>query len=117
MKISDFIFKIAAGLFFSIIYLAISYLGAYLSVYWEWKWDVGSVWFMVGYITYSILCALETNNIINGLGIIINIGLLFLIFYLDLEPQLWIYIVLNTIVCSNIIIACVRRIDNIGKFV
>lgn len=109
MKISDFIFKIAGGLFFSIIYLTISYLASYLSIYWEWKWGVGTVWFMIGFITYSILFEQEINTAVNVLGIILNVGLLISCNYFKLEPQLWIYIVLNTIVCLNIITTCIKK--------
>jgi len=51
MKISDFIFKIAGGLFFSIIYLIISYLASYLSFYWEYELGAGTVWFIIGITT------------------------------------------------------------------
>lgn len=111
MKTSEFIFKIAGGLFFSIIYLAISYLASYLSVYWEWKWGVGTVWFIIGVITYSILFEQEVNTAVNVFGVILNIGILIFCNYykFKLEPKLWIYIVLNTIVCLNIITTCVKK--------
>lgn len=108
MKISDFIFRIAGGLFFSIIYITISYIGSYFSIYWEWKCGVGSIWFMIGFITYFFLFEQNINTTLNVLGVILNIGLI--VFHnFQLEPQLWIYIMLNIIVCSNIITTCIRR--------
>lgn len=109
MKTSEFIFKIAGGLFFSIIYLAISYLASYLSVYWEWERGVGTVWFIIGFITYSILSDQEVNTAVNVLGVILNIGLLISCNYFKLEPQLWIYIILNTIVCLNIVTTFIKK--------
>lgn len=105
MKTSDFIFRVAGGLFFSIIYLAISYLASYLSIYWEWEeWDFG--WFVIGGMTYAFL--VQENNIFNVVGIILNIGLILFLSFSKAEPQLWVYIMLNIIVCLNIIIAAIR---------
>lgn len=108
MKISDLIFKIAGGLFFSIVYLTIIYMMAYFSIYWEWEWGIGRVWFMTGFITYSILFEQDVNTNLNVLGVILIIGLL-VFYHFKLEPQLWIYIVLNLIVCLNIITTCIKK--------
>lgn len=109
MKISDFIFKIAGGLFFSIIYLIISYLASYLSFYLEYELGAGTVWFIIGIIVYYILFEQEVNTTINILGIIFNIGLLITYNYLKFGPQVWIYILLNTIICLNIITTCIKK--------
>lgn len=108
MNLSNLTFKIAGGLFFSIIYIAVSYLVSYLSVYWDWELGVGGVWFIIGYITYSTIFD-EYPFVVNVLGVIINIGIILLLFLKLVEPQLWIYIVLNTIVCLNIIITCLHK--------
>ena len=93
MKASEFIFKIAEGIFFSVIYLIIVYLASYLSIYWGWKeWEVGRIWFFIGFITYGIL-----------------FGLIIYYHFSNLEPQLWIYIVLNTIICLNITTTCIKK--------
>ena len=110
MKASEFIFKIAEGIFFSVIYLIIVYLASYLSIYWGWKeWEVGRIWFFIGFITYGILFEEEVNTAVNVLGVILNIGLIIYYHFSNLEPQLWIYIVLNTIICLNISTTCIKK--------
>lgn len=108
MEISDIIFKIVKGLFFSIIYLAISYLVLYLAIYFDWRWNVNMIWFLIVSIAYCILFDKNDNNKVNILGVILNIVLI-VISNLKSEPQLWIYIVINTIVCLNIIITCIKN--------
>lgn len=110
MKISDLIFRMAGGLFFSIIYLAISYLALNLCVSWKWeKWGIGETWFVIGFVTYSILFEQEVNTTVNVIGLISIIGLI--VCYNDFvaQSQLWFYIVVNSIVCLNIIITCIRK--------
>lgn len=104
MKISDFIFKIAGGLFFSIVYLTISYLCSYFSIFWGWE-GIGTIWFIIGFTTYCILGEQVDTNI-NVWGCFLFI---ILPFSFKFVPQLWVYIVLNTIVCLNIIITCIMK--------
>lgn len=106
MKASDLIFKIAAGLFFSIIYLSSSYLISYLNIHFEWGWKDSVAWLMIGFTTYYIIFENENGSFyIDLIGGILSLGLFVFILF---SSQLWAYFLINIIVCLNIIIAVVR---------
>ncbi len=109
MKASDFIFTITEGLFFSSIYLIVCFLASYLSLYWEWDLGIGGVWLVVGFTTYGIIFDEYKTSVINILGAILNVGLVISCSFLESEPRLWIYIVINTIICINIITTCIKN--------
>lgn len=106
MKASDLIFKIAAGLFLSIIYLSTSYLISYLNIHFEWGWKDSVAWLMIGFTTYYIIFENENGSFyIDLIGGILSLGLFVFILF---SSQLWAYFLINIIVCLNIIIAVVR---------
>lgn len=112
MKISNLIFKIATGLFFSIIYLSISYLFSYLNIYFEWGWKNSMVWFMIGFLTYAVIFENEKGSfVIDIIGAILNIGLILYIYNSNYQPELLAYFLINIIICLNIIIAVIRNMD------
>lgn len=108
-NLGNTILKIAAGLFFSSIYLGISFLASYLSLYWN-LWNPTWVWVTIGFITYAFLFE-EDKNGVNIMGVLSVIGMYLCHAITGYIPLLWVYIVVNSIVCFNIIIACIRKID------
>lgn len=97
---------IIIGLFFSCFYIGGSFLSSYLSLYWD-LWNPAYAWITVGVITYSCVHQIETKASI--IGIILIIGLWISQIFTETIPLLWVYIVVNSIVCLNIIIACIKK--------
>ena len=87
----------ALGLFLSSLYLGSSFLASYLTLYWN-LWNPATTWFLIGVMTYASLW--ESESKLCAIGIFSIAGII---------PPLWIYIVVNSIVCLNIIITCIKK--------
>lgn len=99
---------IILGLSFSCLYLGSSYLAVYLSLYWN-LCEPSSAWIIVGFITYS--CLYESGFGLKGItiGAVSIIAMWLYHSIAGTQPQLWIYFVVNSIVCINIITTSIRK--------
>lgn len=112
MKISEFIFRIAEGLLYSIICLSISFLGSFLSVYWDWENGIFWVCGIVSFITYC--CIVKDDTTLN-IVLVFTICIPFSVMLFDLN-KLWFYILINSIICLGIVITCIRNYLNPNEY-
>lgn len=99
---------IILGLFFSCLYLGGSFLTSYLSLYWN-LWDPAYAWVIIGIIIYACLYENENSSKVTTTGIFSIVGMWIYHIVAGTQPQLWIYFVVNSIVCINIITTSIRK--------
>lgn len=96
----------ALGLFLSSLYLGSSFLASYLTLCWN-LWNPATTWFLIGVMTYASLW--ESESKLCAIGIFSIAGMWIYYIIAGIIPPLWIYIVVNSIVCLNIIITCIKK--------
>lgn len=107
-NIQKLIERIILGLFFSSLYLGGSFLTSYLCDYWN-LWNPVYAWVAIGVITYSCLYENGDTIPITTIGMFAIIGLWIYYIFAGTIPLLWVYIVVNSIVCLNIIITYIKK--------